>query len=152
MDHDRLITHRNRDSANAERLNLRQQHGASKVRHSCFFVSVIFTLVLSQVRKVRHGFSHVLLPKPHDGVLKDTGVSLLREIRCLENPSRAFEESSWASVSVTGKIYVARGMPYRTNRLDCSHSSCFNDGSRLPPKRWRQDWPAWVDSFHSQRS
>jgi len=47
--------------------------------------------------KVRHkGFSRVLLPKPHEGILKDAGVTPLRVLRCLENPSGAFDESSWA--------------------------------------------------------
>ena len=62
----------------------------------------------SKVKKLRHaGFSRVLLPKPHNGILRDTGVTPLNKLRCLENPSGAFNESSWAFVSVANKIYVA---------------------------------------------
>jgi len=88
---------------------------------------------------VRHGgFSCVLLPKPQDDILKDAGVTILRELRCLENPSGAFDESSWqwAFVSVAHKIYVARGMPYYFNKSDRSHTNYINDSSSLLSKRW----------------
>jgi len=77
---------------------------------------MIFTLPPSKAKKVRHtGFSRVLLPKPHDGILKDAGVTLLNVLRCLENPSGVFNESSWAFVSVAKKIYVARGTASHIN-------------------------------------
>ena len=75
-----------------------------------------------KAKKVRHaGFSRVLLPTPHDGILKDAGVTLLNQLRCLENPSGVFNESSWAFVSVANKIYVARGMPSHKRVESISH-------------------------------
>lgn len=73
------------------------------------------TLLSFKSQKIRHdGFLQVLLPKSHSGVLGDAGVTPLKELRCLENPSGLFDQSSWAFVSVGGKIYVARGMSCRT--------------------------------------
>ena len=47
-----------------------------------------FTLIFPKAKTVRHNeFSRVLLPKPHGDVLKDARVTLLRELRCLENSS-----------------------------------------------------------------
>lgn len=126
---------------------------ASKVRFTpvCSLRNV-FALAHFKAAKVRHkGFSRVVLPKPHGGILKDAGVTHLRVLRCLENPSGPFNESSWASVSVAKKIYVARGMSRHTDELDCSHMDCIVDSpARLFPKRRWREWSAWLDSFHCQ--
>ena len=110
---------------------------ASKVRFTpvCSLRNV-FALAHFKAAKVRHkGFSRVVLPKPHGGILKDAGVTHLRVLRCLENPSGPFNESSWASVSVAKKIYVARGMSRHTDELDCSHMDCIVDSPALVSKK-----------------
>ena len=105
---------------------------ASKVRFTpvCSLRNV-FALAHFKAAKVRHkGFSRVVLPKPHGGILKDAGVTHLRVLRCLENPSGPFNESIWAFVSVAKKIYIARGMSRHTDELDCSHMDCIVDSPR----------------------
>ena len=88
---------------------------------SCL-ISSHASLPKAQKRR-RLGFSRVVLPKPHDGILKDAGVIPLKEFRCLENPSGQFGESSWAFVSAAREIYVAQGMCCRANKSNCAHIS-----------------------------
>ena len=50
-------------------------------------------------------------------------ITLLKEFRCLENPSGPFDEPSWVFVPATAasKIHTARGMPCHTNGSNCAH-------------------------------
>ena len=102
---------------------------------------------LDSAQKVRHaGFSRDLLPRPHDRILKNAGVTPLKELQCLENPSGAFDESSWVFVSVPSTIYVARGMSCHASELNDIHTSY---SPRLFSERWWNKWPTWVEPSHS---
>ena len=114
--------------------------GIKSRKHSRFSMYTFFTLIFPKAKTVRHnGFSRVLLPRPHSDVLKDAGVTLLRELRCLENPSGGFNElSSWGFVFVENKIYAARGVTYYTNQLSRSHNQLLlGDSPCLFSERWR---------------
>ena len=85
--------------------------------------------------------------------MSDAGVTSLKELRCLENPSGPFGDSSWAFVSVTGKIYVAQGTPYALSRKCAEPYStsvtvlvCFRKGGG---KSGQHGWILSTPSIHS---
>ncbi|KAF9646256.1 hypothetical protein BDM02DRAFT_3147722 [Thelephora ganbajun] len=104
------ILKQNKEKRLGSGLHRQQYHGSlPSTAGNSANAKLAATARAKKAQKVRHsGFSRVLLPKPHDNILKDAGVTPFKELRCLENPSGPVDESSWAFVSVASRIYVAR--------------------------------------------